>query len=72
MVIINTKIILYTKRSSGAELRIHEVLKFTYNEMLNDEYDSKIALRTERFEAIWGKCMASLRLNFTKFKVGQN
>ena len=39
LIINNTKIILYFKRSEGTELRLNDVLKFTYNEMLNDEYD---------------------------------
>ena len=50
MVIINTMIILQMKRSQEAELRLYDVLKFTYNEMLNDEYDSEINQQMERFE----------------------
>ena len=50
IVIVNTKIFLYMKRS---KLRIYAVLKFTYNEMRTDEYDSYITLQTERFS--WEK-----------------
>ena len=64
MFFIKTKKVLYMKRSCGSELRIYEVLNFTYNEMLIDEYDSEITLPTERFEARWGKCMGSLRAQF--------
>ena len=64
MVIINTKITLYIKRSDGVEMRLYDILKITYNEMLNDEYDSEIHQQTERFETRWGKCMASLRAKF--------
>ena len=49
MVIINTKIVLYMKRSCGTVLRIN--VSFTYNEMLNDEYDSETTLEGEHFEA---------------------
>ena len=55
MIIINTKIVLYMKRSCGSELRINDILKFAYNEMLNEEYDSETTLQAERFEARWGK-----------------
>ena len=60
MVIINTKMILYMKRSCGSKLHIYEVLKFTNNEMVINKYDSEITLQTERSEGKWGKCMASL------------
>ena len=64
MAIINTKRVLYMKRSCGSELLINDVLKFAYmyNEMLNDEYDSETTLQAELFEARWGKCMASMRI----------
>ena len=64
MVIINTKIVSYMKRSCGSQLRIYEVLKFTYNEMLINEYDSEITLQMERFKARLESCMASLRAQF--------
>ena len=69
MVIINTKIVLYMKQSCGSQLCIYEVLKFTYNEILIDEYDYEITFQTERFEARWGNCMASQRAQFTDFKL---
>ena len=60
------------KRSCRSEYRINDVLKSTYNEILNDEYDSENALQAERFDAMWGKYMASLWENFNDFKAGQN
>ena len=55
MVAFNTKMILYMKRSDGVNLRLYDVLKFYYNQMLNDEYDSEITQQTERFETRWEK-----------------
>ena len=52
------------KRSCGSQLRIYEVLTFTYNEMLINEYDSEITLQMERFKARLENCMASLRAQF--------
>ena len=45
MVIIDTKISSYMKRSNGAELRLYDVLRFTYNEILNDELTQKLINR---------------------------
>ena len=39
--------------------------------MLNDEYDSKISQQTDRFEARWGKCMAS-QIKMPYFDDGKN
>ena len=58
------------KRSCRSEYHINDVLKSTYNEILNDEYE--YALEAERFEAMLGKYMASLWEYFNDFKVGQN
>ena len=64
MIIIKTKIILCRKRSGGAELQLYDVLRFTCNEMLNDEYDSEITLHAENIETRLGKYMASLQPKF--------
>ena len=65
MVIIKTKIVLYMKRSCGYELHINDVLKFTYNEILNDEYDSETTLQAERFGD--GENGEPFQLNFNQY-----
>ena len=64
LVIINAKVVLYKRRPDRGELRVSKVLRFTYNEMLNDEYDCGVHRKTDLFEHGWRKCRASLRSKF--------
>ena len=44
MLITNTKTVIHTcmKRPEGKKLRMHDVLKLTYNEMIADECECEI------------------------------
>ena len=64
LVIINTKVIIYKRRPERGEFRVKEVLRFTYIEMLNDEYECELHQKTYIFEYRWRKCMASLPSKF--------
>ena len=42
MSIVDTRTTLYMKRPEGKNLKLHDVLKSTYNEMIANEHDCEI------------------------------
>ena len=61
MFIINTRIIVYMKRPEGRLLRILDVLKSTFYEMIADEFDCEMNQRMDLFDKRWGSCEDILR-----------
>ena len=65
LAIINNKVVIYKRRPDRGELiPVNEVLRFTYNGMLNDKYDCGLHRKTELFEYRWRKCRAIPRSKF--------
>ena len=50
LLIISTKIVIYKRRTEKGELRNNEVLRFTYNDMIDDECECELSQKTELFE----------------------
>ena len=49
LLIINTKIVIYKRRPEKGELRINEILRFTYDDMIDDEYECGLSQKNRTF-----------------------
>ena len=61
MLIVDTRRILYMKRPEGKNLRLYDVLKSRYNEMIKNKYDCEVNQKMDLFNKRWGKCEGLLR-----------